>query len=161
MANEIRQRRMTGLIQEELLTLIPGELDDPKLALVTVTDVVVSKDLKNVRVYVNHQDEDVTQREVLSHLNKAMPHLRALVAERLSTRTVPEITFAYDESQGRAARLNEIFAQIKAEEQGQEPRVKGEEIVPQSFISSEASASSRPLALGPQDSSQAAAGDAA
>ncbi len=126
MSNEIRQSRVKGLLQEELMTLIPGELNDPKLALVAVTDVVVSKDLKNVRVFVNHQDSDVSQREVLSHLNKAMPHLRAMVAERLSTRTVPEITFAYDESQGRAERLNEIFAQIKSEQQGQGVRVESQ-----------------------------------
>lgn len=126
MSNEIRQSRVKGLLQEELMTLIPGELDDPNLALVAVTDVVVSKDLKNVRVFVNHQDPDVSQKVVLSHLNKAMPHLRAMIAERLSTRTVPEITFAYDESQGRAERLNEIFAQIKSELQGQGARGEGQ-----------------------------------
>lgn len=116
MSSEIRQQRVKGLLQEELMTLIPGELEDPKLALVAVTDVVVSKDLKNVRVFVNHQDEAVSQKEVLALLNKAMPFFRAQIAERLSTRTVPEITFAYDDTATRAGRLDEIFAQIKAEE---------------------------------------------
>lgn len=116
MSTEIRQRRVRGLLQEELMTLIPGELEDPKLALVSVTDVVVSKDLKNVRVFVNHQDEEVSKKEVLSLLNKALPFLRSQIAERLSTRTVPEIAFAYDDSATRANRLDEIFKQIKAEE---------------------------------------------
>jgi len=116
MSTEIRQQRVKGLLQEELMTLIPGELEDPKLALVSVTDVVVSKDLKNVRVFVNHQDEEVSQKEVLALLNKALPFFRAQIAERLSTRTVPEITFAYDDTATRAGRLDEIFAQIKAEE---------------------------------------------
>jgi ribosome-binding factor A len=116
MSSEIRQQRVKGLLQEELMTLIPGELEDPKLALVAVTDVVVSKDLKNVRVFVNHLDEEVSQKEVISLLNKAMPFFRAQIAERLSTRTVPEITFAYDDSASRAGRLDEIFRQIKEEE---------------------------------------------
>lgn len=152
MSKEIRQSRMKGLLQEELATLIPGELDDPKLALVAVTDVVVSKDLKNVRVYVNHQDAEVSQREVLSHLNKAMPHLRAMIAERLSTRTVPEITFAYDESQGRAERLNEIFAQIKAEQQGQEPGAKSQATTTLPETEPDAALVPHPLALDPRPS---------
>ncbi len=116
MSSEIRQQRVKGLLQEELMTLIPGELEDPKLALVAVTDVVVSKDLKNVRVFGYRQDEAVSQKEVLALLNKALPFFRAQIAERLSTRTVPEITFAYDDTAARAGRLDEIFAQIKAEE---------------------------------------------
>lgn len=115
MSTEIRQRRVQGLLLEELATLIPGELEDPKLALVSVTDVVVSKDLKNVRVFVTTSDEEVTPKVVLSHLNKALPFLRAQIAERLSTRVVPEITFVYDDTGARASRLNEIFRQLKEE----------------------------------------------
>ena len=120
MSTEIRQRRVKGLLQEELATLIPGDLDDPKLALVSVTDVVVSKDLKNVRVFVTTTDEEVTPQMVLSRLNKALPLLRSQVAERLSTRVVPEISFTYDETGARSSRLDEIFLQLKQEE-GQKP----------------------------------------
>lgn len=121
MSSEIRQKRVTGLLFQELTIMIGNELEDPKLSLVTVTDVIVSKDLRNVRVYVNHQDEAVTKQEVLRGLVKATPYLRSQVAERLSLRVVPEISFDYDESPERAARLDEIFRQLAAERGDQAP----------------------------------------
>lgn len=115
MSSEIRQKRVTGLLYEELSIMLGNELSDPRLSLVTVTDVVVSKDLHNVRVYVNHQDDEVTPRQVLAGLQKATPFLRSQVAERLSLRVVPELTFTYDESPARAQRLDEIFRQLAEE----------------------------------------------
>ncbi len=115
MTSEKRQQRVRGLLMEELAILVGSELEDPKLSFVTVTDVVVSKDLHNVRVYVNHQDENVSKRELMIHLEKAIPFLRGKVAERLTLRSVPEISFEYDESALRAARLTDILNQIAQE----------------------------------------------
>ena len=115
MTSEKRQQRVRGLLIEELTILVGSELEDPKLSFVTVTDVIVSKDLHNVRVYVNHQDENVSRRELLSRLEKAIPYVRGKIAERLTLRTVPEISFEYDESALRAARLTEILSQIAGE----------------------------------------------
>lgn len=115
MTSEKRQQRVRGLLVEELAILIGSELENPKLSFVTVTDVVVSKDLHNVRVYVNHQDENVSKREVLSHLEKAVPFVRGKISERLTMRSVPEISFEYDDSALRAARLTELLGQIAAE----------------------------------------------
>lgn len=119
MATEIRQKRVTGLLYQELSIMIGNELADPKLSFVTVTDVIVSKDLHNVRVYVNHQDEAVPKRQVLARLEKASPFLRSQIAERLSLRVVPELSFEYDESPERAARLTEIFRQLAAEREAE------------------------------------------
>lgn len=115
MSSEIRQQRVRGLLFEELTIMLGGELGDPRLDLVTVTDVVVSKDLKNVRVYVSHQDEAVSKREVLSRLVKAVPFIRSQLGLRLGLRVVPELSFTYDDSPERAQRLTELLAQIKAE----------------------------------------------
>ncbi len=113
--SEKRQQRVRGLLIEELTILVGSELENPKLSFVTVTDVVVSKDLHNVRVFVNHQDENVSKREVLSNLEKAIPFVRGKIAERLTMRSVPEISFVYDESAIRAARLTELLSQISEE----------------------------------------------
>lgn len=121
MSSEIRQKRVTALLFEELTIMLASELADPKLSLVTVTDVQVSKDLHNVRVFVNHQDDEISKREVLARLQKATPFLRSQVAERLSLRVVPEIAFGYDESPERASRLDEIFRQLAAERDEQAP----------------------------------------
>lgn len=115
MSSEIRQKRLAGLLFEELNIMIGHELDDPKLKLVNVTDVVVSKDMRNVKVFVSHQDEEVPKQVVIAHLRRAAPYLRSQLAERLTLRLMPELTFHYDESNERALRLSEIFQQIASE----------------------------------------------
>src|SRR5215217_5108221 len=71
----IRQQRVTELLFEELSIMIGNELNDPRLsqALVRVTNVSVSRDLRNVNVYVTHDDDDVSKREVLQGLRHATP----------------------------------------------------------------------------------------
>lgn len=115
MSSEIRQQRVRGLLYEELSIMLGGELADPRLSLVNVTDVVVSKDLKNVRVYVSHSDDAISKREVISRLQKATPFIRSQIGERLGLRAVPELSFTYDDSPERAQRLTALLAQIKAE----------------------------------------------
>ena len=69
--NTIRQQRVAELLYEELSIMVGNELDDPKLSLVQVTRVEISRDLRNAKVFVNHQQEEVTPREVLKHLHRA------------------------------------------------------------------------------------------
>ncbi|MCB0063752.1 MAG: 30S ribosome-binding factor RbfA [Caldilineaceae bacterium] len=115
----IRQQRVTGLLFEELSIMVANELDDPKLGLITVVGVQVSRDLRNVKVFVNHQQEEVSRQEVLKGLERATPYLRSQLAERCSLRMVPELLFYYDDTPEKAARVDELLRQIAGErEQG-------------------------------------------
>ncbi|MCB0114126.1 MAG: 30S ribosome-binding factor RbfA [Caldilineaceae bacterium] len=112
----IRQQRVRELLYQELSILISNELDDPRLSLLTVTNVVVSRDLRNVKVYVYHDDEEETPRRViLRGLTKATPFIRRQLAQRLTLRVVPELTFHYDDTPERAARVDELLQRIRAE----------------------------------------------
>ncbi len=126
MSSEIRQKRLAGLLFEELNIMVGHELDDPNLKSVNVTDVVVSKDMRNVKVFVAHQDEEVPKQAVISHLRRAAPYLRSQLAERLTLRMVPELTFQYDESNERSLRLTEIFQQIANEREGRPANQEGD-----------------------------------
>lgn len=95
--------------------MLAGELRDPRISLVKVTDVRVSKDLRNARVFVSHDDDTVSQRELLKALQSATPYLRGQLAERLGLRAVPELLFSYDDSPEKAARVDELLRQIAAE----------------------------------------------
>lgn len=111
----IRQQRVTELLFEELSIMVANELDNPKLSLVQVTRVEISRDLRNAKVFVNHQQEDVTPREVLKNLQKAAPYLRSQLAERCGLRMVPELHFSYDDIPVKAARVDELLLKIAAE----------------------------------------------
>jgi ribosome-binding factor A len=108
----IRQQRVAELLFEELSIMIANELSDPRLSLVRVTSVDVSRDLRNVKVYVTHDDDELSNREVLQGLRHAMPFLRRQLAVRCSLRAVPELSFFYDDTPLRAARVDELLRQI-------------------------------------------------
>lgn len=111
----IRQQRVAELLFQELSILIGNELDDPKLALVTVVQVEISRDLRNAKVYVSHDDDDVPESEVLKRLARATSYMRSQIAVRLALRSVPELLFIYDHTPERAARVNELLQLIAQE----------------------------------------------
>ncbi len=111
----IRQQRVAELLYEELSILIANELDDPRLSLVQVTKVDVSRDLRNVRVYVSHDDEEISKSNVLQGLKHAVPYMRRQIAIRCSLRAVPELSFHYDDAPAKAARVSTLLAQIAEE----------------------------------------------
>ena len=111
----IRQERVSELLFEELSIIISNELEDPRLSLLGVTNLDVSRDLRTVKVYVTHSDENVSRRAVLTGLKNASAYMRRQIAERCGLRVVPELIFYYDESPERAARVDEILRRIAAE----------------------------------------------
>ncbi len=115
MSNNYRQQRMASLLLEELRILVSSELEDPVFAMVDVTDVVVSKDLRNVKAFVSYQEDDIPRKTILQRLEKATPFIRSRIAERLTLRAVPELLFLYDDTPEIASRLDEIFKQIASQ----------------------------------------------
>ncbi|GIV76013.1 30S ribosome-binding factor RbfA [Litorilinea aerophila] len=118
----IRQQRVAELLFEELSLVIGGELADPKLSLVTVTNVDVSRDLRHAKVYVSHDDEEVSRRELLRRLKRATPYMRAQIAARCNLRMVPELLFYYDDTPEKAARIDALLQQIAAERAAREQK---------------------------------------
>ena len=111
----IRQERVARLLFEELSIIIGSELSDPSLSLVSVTDVNVSRDLRNAKVFVCHDNDEVSRAEVLQGLKRALPYMRSEIASRIGLRMAPDLFFAYDETPARAERIDAIFEQIASE----------------------------------------------
>lgn len=115
MTTTIRQQRVAELLFEELSILIGNELSDPRLPLLTVTAVTVSKDLSSAKVYVYYDDPEIAPKTVLAGLKRATPFLRRQVAQRINLRLTPELFFYYDDTPDRAARVDELLDRIAAE----------------------------------------------
>ncbi len=113
-----RQERIAEVLTEELGLLIASELTDPRLedAMVTVTDVQVSPDLGNARVYIQHALPAGETRHVLSALQHSSTFLRRALVENLKLRVVPELHFTVDDTAKRGQRIDEILDRIQAEE---------------------------------------------
>jgi len=105
------------MLREELGLLISTELTDPRLedALVTVTDVTVSADLRSARVYIEHALPPQSSPQVLNALCHAEGFLRQSLVENLNLRFVPELTFQIDTSSARARRIDTLLNIISHE----------------------------------------------
>lgn len=125
MSSEIRQQRVAELLFEELSIMVAGELNDPRVSLVEVVKVDISKDLRNAKVFVHHGDEAIKRRDLLKGLEHATPWLRGQLAIRCGLRVVPELLFVYDDSLEHAARIDELLRKIAAERNAGPPPDSG------------------------------------
>jgi ribosome-binding factor A len=108
-ASQPRAARIADQIQRELAELIRLELRDPRVKLVTLTGVELSNDKSHAKVFFTVLAAEAQQDEALEGLTRAAGFLRSALAHRLSTRTVPELHFAYDESIERGVRLSRLI----------------------------------------------------
>ena len=109
-----RSARIADQIQRELAELIRLELRDPRVRLVTLTAVELSRDQSHAKVYFTVLGSEAEAKETLEGLQRAAGFLRTNLAHRLSTRTVPDLHFAYDASIERGVRLSRLIDEAVA-----------------------------------------------
>ena len=103
-----RGRRIADLIQRELAILIQMEVKDPRVGMVTVNEVTVSRDLAYADVYFTMLPAE-NHRQCAQVLNNAAGFLRSQLAKKLSTRTTPKLRFHFDETIEKGARLSKTI----------------------------------------------------
>jgi len=106
-----RTDRVADQLQKELAVLIQREVKDPRLGMVTVSGVTVSRDLGYSDVYVTLLGEQEPERikENLQVLKRAAGFLRSQIAKRIKLRHVPELRFHFDESVVRGQQLSSLI----------------------------------------------------
>ena len=114
-----RIQRIADQIQREMADLIRNELKDPRLGMVTVSAVKVSKDMGYADVYVTVMghtlDADVAPS--IAVLNNAAGFLRGELGRRLMVRMIPRVRFHFDEATLRGNRMSALINQAIAEDQ--------------------------------------------
>jgi ribosome-binding factor A len=110
-----RPARVAEMIRTEISEILLYSMRDPRLGLVTVTDVKISPDLKQARVYVSVLGSADERKTSLAVLNSAAPHLRHELGSRARLRVVPDLSFHYDPSIEYGAHIEELIQQIKHE----------------------------------------------
>ncbi|MDN3554735.1 30S ribosome-binding factor RbfA [Halomonas maura] len=111
-----RTDRVADQLQKELAVLIQREIKDPRLGMVTVSGVTVSRDLGYADVHVTLLGEQDAERikENLTVLKRAAGFLRSQIARRIKLRHVPELRFHFDESVVRGQRLSSLIDEAVA-----------------------------------------------
>jgi ribosome-binding factor A len=105
-----RTDRIGSEMQRELADLLREDVKDPRLGLITVQAVRVTRDLAHAKVFFTcfGTAEEARQREGLLN-GKLAGFLRHELATRMALRTVPELHFVYDESIEAGERLSALI----------------------------------------------------
>lgn len=119
MANEnSRTHRVADQMQRELALLIQREIRDPRLGMITITAVDVSRDLAHAKVYITlmNKDSDEEIAENLAILKNVAGFLRMQLGKVMKLRSVPQLHFHYDESVRRGVHLSSLIERAVAED---------------------------------------------
>jgi len=93
-----RTKRVGDQIQRDLAQLIQQEMKDPRVSMVTVTAVQVSKEYEKAKVFVTTMGSDEDTKGAVDALNQAAGYLRKQLGSRLTIRRIPQLVFIYDVS---------------------------------------------------------------
>jgi ribosome-binding factor A len=123
MSDSRRADRVAEAIRAEVATFLADGAKDPRLrALVTVTGVDVTRDLRQARIFVSLLGEEADRASTLEGLMNLAPHLRSRVGKALRLRVAPVLEFRMDESIARAARIDALIAEARASDAAVNPR---------------------------------------
>lgn len=113
-----RSDRVSDAIQRLLAQVIPAEIRDPRIGMVNINDVTVTRDMAFAKVYVTFVgvDDEKQSQDAAAILNKASGFLRTFLAKEFSMRTVPKLQFIYDKTSVKGQALSSLIDRAIAED---------------------------------------------
>ena len=117
MAREFKRTdRVAEQLQRELAQIIQMEIKDPRVGMVTVSGVEVSRDLYYATAYVTFLgigDDDKSTSAAVEVLNQAAGFVRSLVGKRMQMRVVPQLKFVFDKSISQGSELSALIKKAR------------------------------------------------
>jgi ribosome-binding factor A len=114
-----RSVRVGDQMKQEIADILMRKIKDPRVGFVTVTDVELSDDLRNAKVFVSIYGGD--KEETFKGLKSASAFIRSELGRRMSMRCVPEILFRFDSTIEQGAHIMELLRTIENKEEKKDP----------------------------------------
>ncbi|MBT9569184.1 MAG: 30S ribosome-binding factor RbfA [Thiobacillus sp.] len=111
-----RARRVADQIQRELPELIRQEVKDPRVGMLTITEVEVNRDMEFAKVFFTTLGGQTEHDACLEGLRRASGFLRSQLSHRMQLRVVPKLTFVYDTSVEHGIQLTQLIESAIAED---------------------------------------------
>ncbi len=111
-----RSKKIGSLLHRELSMILETSISDPRIAKTTITEVVMTKDLNNVKVFLTSSESEEKLKTSVLHLNQAQSYIRHELSDRLNLRHTPEIQFLADELPTRSSRVLSLIEQLSTTE---------------------------------------------
>lgn len=103
------RERLGEALREEIEIILEGELGDPRIGLVHVSELQLADDSRSARIFVNIEGNDDEADRTMEGLSAAVGFIRRELAERLRLRRAPDLIFQLDRSPQYQARINELL----------------------------------------------------
>ncbi len=108
--DSFRIERINELIRRELVSLLRSETKDPRLAQITITDVLTSRDLGSAKVYYT---VDAANKEAVEPLlEKAAGFFRSRLSKTVDLRHTPALRFIFDPAPNTGARIDDLLSKL-------------------------------------------------
>ena len=107
-----RTQRVGELMKQEIARLLERGLRDPRIGFVTVTEVRVSKDLRNAKVFVSVYGDESAKESTLEGLRSGKGFMRTELGRRIRLRVVPDLVFILDSSMERRAHIDRLLQEV-------------------------------------------------
>ncbi|MDG6897337.1 ribosome-binding factor A [Actinobacillus delphinicola] len=120
MAREFKRAdRVAQELQKEIAVILQREVKDPRIGMVTVSDVEVTRDLAYAKVFVTFLFDNDQQYidQAMKGLEKAAPYIRTLVGKAMRLRIVPELRFVYDNTLIEGMRMSNLVSSVVREDE--------------------------------------------
>ena len=117
-----RANRVGEQMKKELGDIIGRKIKDPRIGFVTVTDVEVTGDLQQAKVYISVLGDEEQRENTLKGLAKAKGFIRTEIGHRIRLRKTPEIIFEWDESIDYGNRIDTLLHQLHKDDKPLENR---------------------------------------
>lgn len=127
MAKQLRIEKLQELIKQEMSKMLLKELKDPRIGFVTVTDVEMTGDLREAKIYVSVMGGEEQVKNSLEGLNSALGFIRREIGQRVRLRFTPEISFALDTSLDYGDHIQKLLLQVEGDKNADNVQGSGDE----------------------------------
>jgi len=125
MAKQLRIEKLQELIKQEMSKMLLTDLKDPRIGFVTVTDVEMTGDLREAKIYVSVMGGSEQVKSSLEGLNSALGFVRREIGQRVRLRFTPEISFALDTSLDYGDHIQKLLLQVEGDRDKNADNVQG------------------------------------
>ena len=109
-----RKARLESLLHREIATCVQRELRDPRIGFLTITRVELSEDLHEVKAFYTVLGKPTARRLAAAALLQATGFVQRYYAPAIKTRSLPLLTFAYDDVEEKRSTMSDLIRQARA-----------------------------------------------
>lgn len=110
--SNVRANRVAEQMKKDLGDIISQKVKDPRIGFLTITDVDVTNDLQQAKVYVSVLGEEEEKEQTLLALDKASGFIRSEIGKRIRLKKTPEISFLFDEAFEYGSKIDAILRDL-------------------------------------------------